>query len=49
MQRLYGRNVERRALIDPMVVNGAMPGMGFGAMRTHVDKPTRHTSADAWW
>jgi hypothetical protein len=29
MQRLYGRNVERRALIDPMVANDAMPGMGL--------------------
>jgi hypothetical protein len=49
MQRLYGRDIEQRAIIDPMVANDAMPGMGSGAMRTHVDQSTRHTAANAWW
>jgi hypothetical protein len=46
---VYGRDIEQRAIIDPMVANDAMPGMGSGAMRTHVDQSTRHTAANAWW
>jgi hypothetical protein len=49
MQRLYGRNIEQRAMIDVMVANGARPGMGSGAMRTHDDQSTRHKSANARW